>query len=106
MTWKDAIYIILLAALAFGLFWLYSRQPKVGFVRTLDLLEEYQGMTEAAQLFDQKRQAWAFTLDSLKREYELDVKTYMELQESMSLEERTQGELRLQGTQRTLQEYS
>lgn len=106
MTLKDGIYSALLAVLGFGLYWVYSQQPKVGYVRTFDLLENYNGMTEAAQLFDEKRQAWAFTLDSLKREHELDVQTYLQVKESLPLEERTERELRLQRSQQTVQQYS
>lgn len=105
MKVTDFIYIALILGLAGGLFWVHQSQPKVGYVHTFQLLENYKGMQEAAQLFEKKRTGWAQTLDSLQREHQVAVDTYLKMQAGLSDEERAEREARLGHSQQTVQQF-
>jgi len=105
MQAKDVGFIALILGLAGGLLWVYQAQPSIGYVRTAELLDNYEGMREAAELFDQKRSAWSLSLDSMKNAHDTEVDSYLAVKDQLSTTERTEREVRLGRSQQTIQQY-
>lgn len=69
---KNLLQIVLvggiLVCFAFS-FWTYLRTPKIAFVRSSVIIENYQGMKEAKTTFDQKSKEWTKNIDTLGARY-------------------------------------
>ena len=67
---KSNLGIILATLLALGaLAYAHFSQPKIAYVRSEKLVNEYAGMKEARQLWQQKQLQWQANLDTLKADY-------------------------------------
>jgi outer membrane protein len=64
--------------------WNYFRTPKIAFVRSVYVVENYLGMKEARTVFDQKTKTWNKNIDTLLLLYNNEVKYLKENKAKLS----------------------
>lgn len=106
MKIKDYIIIVLVIISLSISIWNALEKPKIGFVRSLDLIEKYKGMEDGRLLYQKKHDSWQLNIDSLKNAVQLKINIYQESSVSMSENEKTLNEQIIRGMQQTLYEYS
>ena len=74
----------------------FTLRPKIAFVRTGVLLEQYQGMIEARQAYEKKRHSWQANLDTLTSEINESI-------EVLEKEKPTLSQTKLQEREQALQ---
>jgi outer membrane protein len=88
-----SVFLILGVTLALGLaIWNFMTSPKVAYVRSNYLLDEYTGMKEATDAYHEKQKKWQNTLDSLKHYIENETGKY--IQDSVTLSKIQKAEKR------------
>jgi outer membrane protein len=87
-------------------FFLSAQQPKIGYVNSGDLVNNYIGMKEARNLYQNKSQLWQSTIDTLKLDFNKAVHTYQFELVSLSQEEKKSKERALQQMQQNVLQYS
>lgn len=67
MKIKDWIFLLfIIGAFAFS----YFREPRLAYVRSEVLVNEFVGMQEARQRFQEKQREWQVQLDTLRADYQ------------------------------------
>jgi len=108
MKLKEIILGVVLCAILGIVAWEHFGEEtgKIGYVRTLELLENFEGMQEAAQAFDSKKVAYSVTLDSMQVAFQASVTEYQTGSAEMTESERLVAEQQLANKQQTLQQYA
>lgn len=76
MKTKDLIYIALITISILIAIWGKYTQPKIAFVHTNDLLEDYIGMKEASDKYLRKFDNWQSSIDSLQKKLYMEINNY------------------------------
>lgn len=66
LTKKDILYLLLLAGVVF---YTWQSRPRLAYVRSEVLVNEFQGMKEAGQAYQQKQREWQSNLDTLQTDF-------------------------------------
>jgi outer membrane protein len=80
--------------------------PKIAYVETDKLLNEYQGMIEAKAAFQVKANQWQANIDTLKSELETAIKTYEAEKNALSQKIQQEREKELGLKQQQLAQYN
>jgi len=78
--------------------------PKLGFVRALDLVDNYVGMLEARAVYGEKRVSWEKEIDSLKAKLQTEINVYKSVESKLSDTEKLQKEAVIKSMQGQLYE--
>jgi len=78
----------------------------VGFVRSQELVYQFDGMQDAMAKFEMERQQWMQNVDTLKADYQMSLDDYNSQFASYSQDERLAQENRLQHQYNNLLKYS
>jgi outer membrane protein len=97
--------LLALVALAFSTV-NYVQKPKLAYVRSQELVYGYLGTKEARMKFEAKREQWQANADTLKADFEKEVKTFNEQVQNMAHQEREDRKMSLQMRQRQIMEYT
>jgi outer membrane protein len=98
--------ICILIALAASVIFLYFDKPNIGYVRSYELVEKYQGTIEARVKFEKTKNSLIANVDSLRINFERARIQYMNDGERMSVVQRAQQEKLLGQQQDQLIQYS
>lgn len=96
------IAIIILACLTF---YLYNRQPKIAYVDTGKLLDEYQAMRDAKAEYAGQTKQWQNNLDTLQQEVQQEIDQYKLQADGMSKAEREKTEKQIRIRQEQYYNY-
>ena len=83
-----------------------TTREKVAYVRSHDLIYDYEGTKEAMAKFDDKKMSWQANVDTLKQDFQRSIATYNRDYEKLSVSERRQREEMLNSQQQQLEMYS
>lgn len=100
------LFSFLLLILCGAAFFLYSNQPKIGYVRSEELIYGYLGTKEAREEFSLKRNSLEANVDTLQVELERSIYEFNNAQVRLSSEEKEEERKRLQYQQNQLFQYS
>lgn len=105
---KVFFYSLLIISIAGLTISIYScfKIPKIGYVRSHDLVYKYIGMKEVQDKYQEKVQAWQSNIDTLKKELETNYKEYQLNMKSLSVDLKKQKESFLQSKQNDLVQYT
>ena len=73
--WNLILLVISVTALGVAV-WIKMSAPKMAYVNSYQVLEEYEGMKETQALYQQKLRNWHKKADSLRKEIDSGVKIY------------------------------
>ena len=73
--WNGVLALGLAVAIGMGI-WNYVSRSEIAYVTTGTLINEYLGMQEANEIYQQQRSEWQSNLDSLKRGVNTAIKNY------------------------------
>ncbi|MEM7106690.1 MAG: OmpH family outer membrane protein [Bacteroidota bacterium] len=79
---------------------------KIAFVRSQDLIYNYEGTVEAMAKFNNQKQQWQANVDTLKFDFQRSVNLYNQDYPTLSLNDRKQREESLSQQERQLQSYA
>lgn len=101
--------IIILAVITWlGIIWLVviiNKQPKIAYVQSVYLVENYKGTKEAYQVLQKKVVQWEANLDSLKSVYQEAINHYNSNKDKLEKEALTALERALLLKQQNLEKY-
>lgn len=80
-------------------------RSKLAYVNTTQVLEEYQGMQEASQAYEVKLQEWQSRTDTLRLEFEKEVKEFEAEKPSLSSKEKEIRLTSIEKKRNDLQKY-
>src|SRR5687767_14148236 len=101
--------LALTVVLSTAIIWLISRSnkiPKIAYVRSADLIYDYEGMKEAQQKQQEKTNSLKSRLDTLQLDFQRAVNKYNSDLQKLSKEERNGREKILAAQQDNLRSYS
>lgn len=81
------LVVLLIFSVAY-LFYLQSKTPKVAYIRSVYLLENYEGTKEAYEEFQKKAIEWQGNTDTLKSQYQATFMSYRENEATLSKEDK------------------
>ena len=90
------------------LFYLQSEQHenlKIGFVRSQELVYQFEGMTDAMKKFEGEQQEWDDNAETLKKDYQNSVESYNNERANLSESEIAQQESLLQHQYNNVAKY-
>ncbi|MEX2235385.1 MAG: OmpH family outer membrane protein [Cyclobacteriaceae bacterium] len=93
------------AAILFFLLFSFSTKPKIAYVDSAKLLNEYKGMQNARKAFQSKASVWKANIDTLANEVQLDVATFEKGKLEMTLKERSLSEELIETKKKRLFDY-
>lgn len=108
MTFKQiaiGLFSILMVLQLVGLYNQFFKPSDVVYLDANKLLENYEGMKAARQDFQAKALQWQANIDTLKLEFEGEVKKYNATKASMSKKEKELNEELLRTKQKQLVDY-
>lgn len=89
--------------LTFNLF--YQPPPKIAYVDSAKLINGYQGMVDARQVFQKKAAGWKANIDTLAQEVQQRIVDYEKASAKMSAKERDLSRELIQNKEQQLREY-
>lgn len=98
----NVILFVLIGVLSYLSF---SKQEKIGFIKSNLVLSKYQGMLDATASYQSKSSVWQANLDTLGKEYQQSVERYQRESKSMSEKERKLSEELLDTKRKQILEY-
>jgi outer membrane protein len=82
-----------LVVIAIGIsLWTHLRTPKIAYVKTQKVLEQYIGIKEARNLYQDKLNVWQAKIDSLSSGLNTSINSYHQKYSSLSTKERMEYE--------------
>ncbi len=84
----------------------FFKTPKIGFVRSQELVYGYLGMKEAKNIYSDRSQVWQANLDTLKKEFQTRLEDFNKKIKSLSQEERNIAEMELRKRREEILQYS
>lgn len=106
---KTTTYIIItITFLVAAGSWIYQllTEPKIGYVRSHDMIYRYEGTKRAQANFQQKSQQWQARVDTLKMEYRKALHDYQRKTDDLTEQEKEHIEERLNKQQQQIQQYT
>jgi len=85
---------------------LYSRQQRIGFVRSSELVDGYLGMKEARNQYQNKSQKWQANVDTLEQDFKKTLHHFQYETSGLSVAERRKKEETLKQMQENLFQYT
>ena len=85
---------------------LYSRQQRIGFVRSSELVDGYLGMKEARNQYQNKSQKWQANVDTLEQDFKKTLHHFQYETSGLSVAERRKKEATLKQMQENLFQYT
>ena len=98
------IGIVLVGFVAFAI-WMFTQKRQVAYVDTNVLMEKYKGMIVAKKDYDAKVKVWKANVDSLMKNWEVELKAYEKERISMSKKEIKLKEELLRNKQQQIGNY-
>lgn len=96
---------VMLLTTAFISFYVFTK-PKIGFVRSNDLISKYAGTVESRHIAEKTQGAWKANLDTLQSDYRHAINTYNESYAMLSAPERKDREERLAHQEQQVATYA
>lgn len=96
--------IIAVTALAF-IFLAPSRAPRLAYVRSSDVVEQYAGMKEAKLAYDEKVKNWLAVYDSLNVKFEKELAEFENRINSLSGKKKEEAQMQLEKKRNELMRY-
>lgn len=84
----------------------FFKTPKIGFVRSQELIYGYLGMKEAKNLYNDKSQVWKANIDTLQKEFQLRLEDFNKKMKTLSLGDRNIAEQELRKRQEEIIQYT
>lgn len=100
------VFSIVALAIAVVALSLAQHKPKIGFIRSQQLVYNYLGMKEAQSSYQSKQQRWESEIDTLSSNYRLAVSRYNTDAPKLSAKEKADREAELRTQQEYLQKHS
>ena len=97
--------LICLAAMAAAYFFFSGKQVKIGYVNSGELVNDYIGMREARNTYQNKAQIWQGNIDTLKLDFQRAVNSYNNEFAKLSDQEKKSREAILKQQQDNLIQY-
>ena len=92
MKFKIIISVVVaVTILGFGI-WIKNTTPKIAYVKSLYLIENYKAMIEARALYENKHKDWAMQIDTLKKAIENENILYESMKTVMSSADKVKKE--------------
>ncbi|PLX05401.1 MAG: hypothetical protein C0594_07500 [Marinilabiliales bacterium] len=93
---KNIIVVVILVVIGGVVIWNRMSIPKVAFVQTLTLVDQYKGMDEARLEYQKKKAVRDSEIDSLRIMVQSKIDVYKQMEPDMRDDERLQNEQYLQ----------
>jgi outer membrane protein len=87
--------VLITIAVAISIFNFFSN-PKIAYVRNQELVYGYEGMKDANKKYEEETKGWTMTIDSLEKNFHLQVSKYNSTFAELNEKERKEFEERLQ----------
>lgn len=98
--------ILAILLLSLSVFYIYRTQPKIAYVRNLELIYGYNAMKQAHSEFKAKTSAWESNIDTLRMRYQMSVAKYQQDYKSLSAKERNEQVTLLQKMEADMRKYT
>lgn len=98
------LYGIMAVCLFLGIY-NFIQKPKIAFIRSTTVLQQYQGMKEAQQLYNQKLQDWQRNADTLQSRYQKQLVVIQNKAAKWSEAEKQSHDFVLQQMQAKMEQY-
>lgn len=103
---KQAVSLIVgIIALATSVYF-YVSQPKVAYVRSEVVFEQYEGMKEAMRVFQEKKAGWQSNMDTLNADYQRALSKYNLEANSLTVEQKIDREKTLRSQLENVSKYA
>lgn len=98
---------ILLVVLSIGVLYFlhFNQQESIAYVDSAKLINGYQGMIDAREIYKEKAQGWQANIDTLSKEVERSIKDYEKESPSMSAKEKDLSKELIRTKQKQLMDY-
>lgn len=106
VTLFNALVIIALTGVVGYQVYDYLNSPRIGYVRSYDLIEKYKGTLEARAKFEKKKSAMIANVDSLRIDFERSKNQYFSSYNRLTGQQREEHEKTLTQQQNQLVQYS
>lgn len=101
-----AVVAVLIAASSLALMLLSpTRAPRIAYVRSSDVVEQFAGMKEAKLAYDEKVQGWVSVYDSLNSALEKELNEFERKEKSLSPAAKTDAQNKLEQKKNDLMRY-
>ncbi len=102
--WKT-ILVLALVASVYAVFQQMLNSPKLAYVDTTRVLEEYQGMRDAKQMYEKSLEQWQSRTDTLRSEFESQIKEFEQQKASLKKEAKARALASLEQKKQEVQKY-
>jgi len=99
----SSLVLVLSAAISFGV--AQWTNPKIGYVRSGDLVKNFEGMKEAKILYKSKMEKWQANIDTLQGDYRTAIGRYTNDLPKLTKKEKEERELHLEKQEQGIREY-
>ncbi|MFN3402661.1 MAG: OmpH family outer membrane protein [Cytophagaceae bacterium] len=105
---KSLIWIVsgLIVILSGYIIFLHVNAPKIGYVRTGIILENYAGMIDTKNILDRKIDGWQANLDTLELNYQKSLDNFNKDYKTLKEKERAELKLMLEKQLSTIDSYA
>lgn len=106
---KPFVLILLSLSLVISItfsFYIYRSQPKIAYIRTLDLVYGFNGMKEAHLTYTNQTQTLKANVDSLRIQCEREIADYKNTVNTLSAEEKTKKETAIKTMEANADKYA
>lgn len=100
------VVIVMMVLLAASVIYIYLHRPRIGYVRSYELIEKYQGTIDARAAFEKKKSSMSANVDSLRLDFERARNQYVSNLPRLSTAQRTEQEKMLGQRQGQLMQYT
>lgn len=99
------LILLIFGAISFGIYKSYST-PKFAFVRTEELIYNYNGMRDARETYKAQTDIWQSNIDTLRVQYQGAVAEYQNAYKSLSDKERQDKQALIKKLEENLKNYT
>jgi len=105
-NWISILVLLILAVNTAFLISLYTSKPKLGYVKSQELVYGYMGMKEAQSKFQMKQNSLQSNIDTLKAEFQMAISKYNNDFSELSDAEKQSREERLRIQEMNINKYA
>ena len=98
--------IILFSVLSGSVFYIFNTRPNIAFVRTMDLVYNYNGMRDARNEYKAQSDMWQSNIDTLQIQYQSCLANYQNAYKTLNESERKDKELLIKKLENNLRNYT
>ncbi len=108
ITLQNVLTGVLLVGMTFLFYLQFAEKEnlKTGFVRSQELVYQFDGMIDAMEKFEQEQNEWTQNIETLKNDYQTSVDNYNNSRPNLSEEEMMQQENLLQHQYNNVAKYA